>query len=130
MIVNDLTVAKYELAVQVETTECQVNESLCQNINDTTKIIVFQSSNKRNVTNWKQYFRDLSFLGKHYLVRNLDSGVSVARHYTICNAMRPDIYNAYINSLKPEEDPDYKAIDPRMFEIHNDNSITFCIKNY
>ena len=130
MIVNDLAIAKYAPAVQVVTTECQVNEELCRDVNDTTKIIVFSSADMRNVTNWKQYFRDLSFLGKHYLVRNLDNGASVARHYTICNAMRPDVYNAYINSLKPEDDPTYKAIDPRSFDIHNTNTMTFCIKNY
>ena len=72
----------------------------------------------------------MSFLGKHYLVRNLDEGSSVARHYTICNAMRPEIYDAIINSLKPEEDPSYKVLDHRIFSTQNSNQITFCVKNY
>lgn len=53
---------------------------------------MFESSDSRNVENWKPYFRDLSFLGKHYLVRNLDGHKSIARHYTVCNAMQPEIY--------------------------------------
>ena len=44
--------------------------------------------------------------------------------------MRPDIYSAIISSLKPEEDPAYKALDHRIFDEQNSNQMTFCIKNY
>ena len=84
--------AVYEPLIQVATVECQVREDLCRNVNSSTKTIVFESSDSRNVENWKPYFRDLSFLGKHYLVRNLDGHKSIARHYTVCNAMQPEIY--------------------------------------
>ena len=56
------------------------------------------------VPNWKGYFKDLEFLAKHFLVKNLDGGEQIARHYTTCNAMIPEVYNAYINALKPESD--------------------------
>ena len=89
IVVNDLAIAKYEPKIQVETVECFVREDLCEDINDSTKIVVFESADSRNKTNWKQHYKNLSFLGKHYLVRNLNEGPSVSRHYTICNAMRP-----------------------------------------
>ena len=71
------------------------------------------------MTNWKPYFNDLSFLGKHYLVRDLEGGI--ARHYTICNAMRPELYNNYINALKDQSDPTYKPMGREMFETNNSN---------
>ena len=45
IVVNDLAIAMYEPKIQVETVECEVREDLCQNINETTKIIVFQNTN-------------------------------------------------------------------------------------
>ena len=91
---------------------------------------MFESSDSRNVENWKPYFRDLSFLGKHYLVHNLDGHKSIARHYTVCNAMQPEIYQGYLNALKDESDPNYKALGKEMFVTNNSHQMTFCIKNY
>ena len=55
IVVNDLAIAKYEPKIQVETVECSVREDLCQDVNDTTKIIVFESADSRNRINWKPY---------------------------------------------------------------------------
>mgnify|MGYP007082948919 FL=1 len=42
--------------------------------------------------NFKSYFDEFDYLAKHFLVRSLNGPNGVKRHYTICNAMRPDIY--------------------------------------
>jgi len=83
------------------------------------------------VPNFKAYYKSLSYLTKHFLVRSMDGPTkSVARHYTICNAMRPDVYKMYINALKPETDPEFKALDLRILDKSDRSSMTFCIKNY
>ena len=69
-------------------------------------------------------------MGKHYLVRNLNGTGSIARHYTVCNAMRPEVYNGYINALRDESDPNSKDLGKEMFVTNNQNQMTFCIKNY
>lgn len=119
IVVNDLAVAVYEPKCEAEVVQCRVASELCQNVNATTKTIVFETVNKQKVSQWRNYQDDLSFLGKHYLVWNIDGGAKVARHYTICNAMRPDVYSAYIKALKPESDPEYVALDTRMLETQS-----------
>ena len=84
-----------------------MRDDLCYQVNATTKTIVFESTGDVRVPNWKSYFKDTNFLAKHFLVQNLDGGKRIARHYTICNAMRTDIFNAYISALKPEDDDDF-----------------------
>ena len=79
---------------------CRVVQEQCKEINSTTKTIVFENVDGMTVYNWRNYQQDLSFIGKHFLIRNLDGGDKIARHYTICNTMQPEVYNAYINAMK------------------------------
>ena len=122
MIVNDLAVARYQPKIAIATTECVVREDLCRNVNASTKTIVFEcTGNAARVANWRGHFKDLNFLAKHFLVRNIDGGNSVARHYTICNAMKPEVYSAYVNALKPENDPNYKKFDRKVLDFEESN---------
>ena len=131
MIVNDLAIARYQPKTIAAATECVVRQDLCENVNATTKTIVFEATGEvASVPNWKNFFRDTDFLAKHFLVRNLTEGDSIARHYTICNAMRPDVYSAYINALKCESDETYKSFDSTILVPSDSNQMTFCIKNY
>ena len=107
-IVSDIAIAVYEPDTVVSTVECQVRQDLSQNVNTSTKTIVFESIDQNAQVNWKSYFRDTNFIGKHFLVSNLNGGSKKARHYTICNAMRPDLYSRYVNSLREESDPQYQ----------------------
>jgi len=47
-------------------------------------------------------------LGKHFLVNNIrrDNGKKISRHYTICNAMRPEIYKEVVRLLNSETHED------------------------
>ena len=54
----------------------------------------------------------------------------VSRHYTICNAMIPDVYRSYIKALKPDTDPEYEAFDARNLPRDESSTMSFCIKNY
>lgn len=81
--------------------------------------------------NFKAHYRSLGYLTKHFLLRSRDGPKdSVARHYTVCNAMRPDVYKMYLKALKPENDPEFAGFDPRLLEKEDSNQMTFCIKNY
>ena len=43
----------------------------------------------------------------------------IARHYTICNAMQPLIYNAYVKALRPENEPGYLKFDRKLLSDHD-----------
>ena len=116
MVVRDLAIAVFEPKSQADTVQCRVVQELCKDVNSTTKTIVFESVNGQNVPNWRDYQMDMSFIGKHFLVRNLNGGDKVARHYTICNAMRPDVYNAYISALKPQGDSGYQPLEMGLLD--------------
>lgn len=114
MIVNDLAIARYKPEELVSSTVCRVREDLSQEVNPRTKVIVLENINEgARVPNFKTFYKDLEYLTKHFLIRSLDGSDSVARHYTICNAMRPDIYDAYLRGLKPESDPEHMALERR-----------------
>jgi hypothetical protein len=68
-------------------------------VNNTTKVLYLASKNGTVVPNFKKFYPGLSAIGKHFLVRNLD-GKKVARHYTVCNVMRPEVYSALIQMLR------------------------------
>jgi hypothetical protein len=40
-------------------------------------------------------YRGFEMLGKHYKIRSL-LNPNVHRHYTICNCMKPDVYNRLV----------------------------------
>ena len=122
IIVSDIAIAVYEPDTEVSTVECQVRQDLSRNVNASTKTIVFESIDQTAQTNWKSYFRDTTFIGKHFLVRNLDGGSKKARHYTICNVMRPDVYTRYVNSLREESDPQYQDMHFKSSLNGNDQS--------
>lgn len=114
MIVNDLAIARYKPDETVASTVCRVREDLSVEVNPRTKVIVLENIDEGvKVPNFKTFYKDLEFLTKHFLIRSLDGSNSVARHYTICNAMRPDIYDAYVRGLKPESDPEHVLLERR-----------------
>jgi len=65
-------------------------------------------------------------LTKHFLVRSLDNP-HLYRHYTICNAMRPEIYEMYVKCLN-EETSDHFDVNKLKYE--DGNTQMFTIKNY
>ena len=91
MIINDLIVGQYEKHITVQSTICKVNTDKTVKVNDNTAIFFFESEDNLPVPNFKEFYPGLRMQSKHFLVRCLDDK-KLYRHYTICNAMRPDIY--------------------------------------
>lgn len=121
-IVNNLAIARYQPEIEVNTTSCRVRNDLCSQVNRDVKTIVLESVEKKgNVTNFKSYFNNWEYLGQHFLVRSGTGISSITRHYTICNAMRPDIYQAYISALKHPSSPDYKELNPALVKNNQDS---------
>ena len=89
MVVNDLAISTYSPETEVTSATCRVIEDECIEVNPSTKTIVFETQNGQAVPNFKAHFHSLNFAAKHFLIRNLAESNGVARHYTICNAMRP-----------------------------------------
>lgn len=130
MVVNDLAIARYSPHTTVSSTTCIVREDLCVTVSPNTKTIVFENVENQPVPNFKNYYPTLSYAAKHFLVRSLDGSDSIARHYTICNAMKPDVYKSYIDVLRADNDPERRLFDPRILNEESSNQMQFCIKNY
>ena len=133
-IVVDIAIAMYQPGkTPVARTECRIVEDACTNVNSTTRTIVFESIDYRNVTNWKKYYADSSFIARHFLVRNIAGNHkdSVWRHYTVSNAMQPVFYESLVKSLKEISDPDYRPFErKRHLDRDDQNTISMTIKNY
>lgn len=98
MIVNELIVAYYEKEVERTSTICRLNQDKYFIVNDDVKTLFMESVDKRPVANFKKHYRGFEILTKHFWIRSLQDR-SVIRHYTICNAMDPDLYRAYVLNL-------------------------------
>ena len=111
-IVNDLAIARYDPDREVSETICRVRTDLCKSINASTKTIVVENiDNSEPVTNFRDYFKDASYIAKYFRIKAMTGANGVARHYTTCNAMRPDLYQALINALKPAGDEAQAPVD-------------------
>ena len=87
----------------------------------------FEEEGAPLVESIKLFYPEVSMLGKHYLVQQASSdGVfGNARHYTVSNCMRPDVYNAYVEALK-DQNADTSAITSNP----KDCDLTLTIKEY
>lgn len=99
------------------------------NINSTTKVFVFASKDSSVIPNFKRFYPGLSMLGKHFLVNNVD-GESVARHYTVCNAMQQDVFQELVRLLSANERPANIDRLKAMLSTQDQTSISLTIKNY
>lgn len=65
-----------------------------------TKFFKLSSKDKSIMPNVKSFYPGLDTLGKHFTVKWMQSHGRAKRHYTICNVMRPEVYNAVVKHLK------------------------------
>lgn len=83
--------------------------------------------------NWRNYYSNMDFLAKHFMVSNVSNNRKVSRHYTICHSMLPE-FKADLIKLVDE----YIAGDSSGLEkfknthlVSSDtNCINLTIKNY
>lgn len=69
----------------------------------------------------------MRFLGKHFLVRSQDEDAT-ARQYTICNVLRPQLYEELIRLLRTE-DKNFQTLKGLLRE-EDTNYMCFVVKNY
>jgi hypothetical protein len=124
IVVNKLIIAQFQKEIEVQSTICELVDKDSHKINETTKVLYLKSLGGEPVPNFKNFYPGLSAVGKHFLVRNME-GKKVARHYTVCNVMRPEVYSSLIQMLKGETGTLHDNFDTK-----NQNSIALTIKNY
>ena len=126
MIVNDLIIGQYEKQVTAQSTICRIKMESTQAVNDSTAIFHFEAEDKQAVPNFKEFHAGLSMMTKHFLIRCMDNE-KLYRHYTICNAMRPEIYKMYVDCLKADSGDGF---DAKKLKQQDGNTAMFTIKNY
>lgn len=68
-------------------------------MNQSTRVFTFIAKDQKVVPMFRRFYPGLKMLGKYYLVTNTN-GTKVARHYTICNIMRPEVYAELVRLLR------------------------------
>lgn len=141
------------IIAQFQKEQGEVNQTLCRiadridtgllnaayntsygDVNQTTRVFTFISKDNAVVPNFKRFYPGITMLGKYFLVRNM-SGFRVARHYTICNSMRPEVYAELVRMLRQgisdvaNSDEDGSAL-ANLLRTEDENQICMCIKNY
>lgn len=111
-------------------TVCRLNEQKYYIVNDYVKTIYLESVDKRPVPNFKKHYHGFEILTKHFWIRCLQDP-SVIRHYTICNAMDPDLYSAYVTNLDQMASPVLtQSFNPVNLDDTNQCEMLFSVKNY
>ena len=129
-IVSDLIIARLEqrrssaAVVVVNKTVASKSGTVCN-----YELAFAQPEDKKPLDSQiKLFYSDAKMLGKHYLVQQIDNDDHVfgnARHYTVANCMRRDVYDAYVKALKGEE------VDTSVITDKPDNcDLTLTIKEY
>lgn len=95
LVVNSITIGRYEPQVAVATATCKLRTDLTSSVNKHTSVFVFEEVSQNALVNFKRFYPGFECMTKHFLLRNLQNE-KVFRHYTICNAMIPDVYKTYI----------------------------------
>lgn len=88
-IANSLVIATLEGQSETRPVKCHVVER--RTINKTGCCYKFQSANMQIVPNWKHWHKDLSMIGRHYVIYSKRYG-GHKRQYTVCNSIVPELY--------------------------------------
>ena len=140
MIVNSITIGRYEPQVAVATATCKIRTDLTSTVNKHTSVFVFEEISQNTLVNFKRFYPGFECMTKHFLLRNLQNE-KVFRHYTICNAMIPEVYKMYIHILK-DFDPRKSLVQTKedrsddfsklisLLSMKDQNCMNLCIKNY
>lgn len=124
MIVNSLCIG--QIVNQCETFNVTVTER--HKVNDYTDTFMLRT--EKPVEGVKQFYRDLTMLGRHYKIVN-DDLKEVVRYYTICNCLIPHIYQEYLRVIYEIVDNDTVChFDNTLFLENDTNEVALTIKNY
>ena len=125
-IANSLIIAYYEKEVDKTSTICRLREDKIFVVNDIIKTFFMESVDKKPVPNFKRHYYGFEVLTKHFWIRTLQNR-DVIRHYTICNAMDPKLYAAYVLSLDADSGRDF---DRSLLDMSDQSQMLFNVKNY
>ena len=111
---------------EAESFEAKISER--HRVNDYTDTFIFKAN--RVIPGVKNYYRDLSMLGRHYKIESSDLK-GKPRYYTICNCLIPSIYQEYLRVIYEAVKNDSVAhFDSSLFEDKDSNEVALTIKNY
>ena len=124
---NSLAIATFHKDVIVQNTVCLIIRNISTKVTQDLSFIHLQSKDKQVVPNFKHFYSGLSMLGKHFLVRTVDKD-RTARHYTICNVLRPKVYDELIRLLRTDDKNMTKLFN--LLDNKDTNSVMFLVKRY
>jgi hypothetical protein len=125
-IANNLVVAinAKETNPQITLTTCNIDRTHMWTKSVGT--VFMEAKEGKPQPNFKNFWPGFSMLGKHYKIRSLKNTL-VHRHYTICNTMRPEIHNGYLECIKAN---DGSLFNTELLSQKDSTYVNFTIKNY
>jgi hypothetical protein len=117
----------------VQSTVCTISRPDCASLNELTQVICLQSANGQAVPNFKKFYPGLSMPGKHFLLSNRPGFLrsKVSRHYTVCNVMRPKVYQELLRLLRATEGSEnFGHYLGSLLTTQDENKVYVTIKNY
>lgn len=96
---------------------------------DYNSTFVFETIDQKPVPNFSNFFKDLSYFGRHYLIAASSDDV-VLRQYTVCNTFIPEFYSEIfklIEDVLAGRKPDF---DMSLLEDRPSSRVHMTLKNY
>mmetsp|Transcript_14914 Transcript_14914/g.20214 ORF Transcript_14914/g.20214 Transcript_14914/m.20214 type:complete len:100 (+) Transcript_14914:944-1243(+) len=81
----------------------------------------------------KNFYPDLKMLGKHYLLRAVDSDLNQqgsARQYTVASTMEPSLYNSLVKGLTQADASSQDEILGALTQNQASAELSLTIKSY
>lgn len=100
VIANDLAIAINCKETNPDITLTVCNTERTHMWTKSVGTVFFEAKDGKPQPNFKNFYSGFHMLGKHYKLRALERNPLVHRHYTICNTMRPEVHNGYLESLR------------------------------
>lgn len=100
VIANDLAIAINCKETNPEITLTVCNTERTHMWTNSVGTVFFEAKDGKAQANFKNFYDGFHMLGKHYKLRALKRNALVHRHYTICNTMRPEVHNGYLECLR------------------------------
>lgn len=97
--------------------------------NSSTCTFCFETIDQLDVPNFNNFFEDLSYIGRHYLL-SASSDPVVMRQYTVCNTYIPEFYIQIFKLCQAVIDGTEFNFDMSLIESRPTNRFYLTLKNY
>mmetsp|Transcript_16504 Transcript_16504/g.25504 ORF Transcript_16504/g.25504 Transcript_16504/m.25504 type:complete len:288 (+) Transcript_16504:162-1025(+) len=135
LIVHDLAIAIFKQPSDI-TLDARIEQKEAVEVIKGVKTFRFKSEDSKGmaVKNLKDYYPDVGYIGRHFLVTNPEirsEGLPISRHYTISNVMQPNQMQSVLAAVKQGvETGSCSPLSDELLDSTDQPHIHMTLKNY